>query len=539
MRTGLFLAVLFLAQLAVVSPMASANPPAEQPESAATPVEVQEAAAEPAVKSATPVDVMTVLDNSGSMKKNDPQFLTREVVSTFSTSLAPNSRLGIILFDENVEVVLGLTDVNAPDFKEQVARSLNRVDYRGQRTDIPAGVERALYELRAHGRPEAQRIVIFLTDGIVDVGSPAKDLERERWLREDLALEAKRLGIRIFGIAFTEGADFQLIQSVAQTTGGDYFRVLAAADIPGTFEQISTRIQEMTQMVEQAAAKELPETVVPSGSAPAPQLSPAVVQVLVPPSDRWLWLLGGVGLVFLGLVAVVILRSSRRPTPKVPAATLYDRSGQSGAEQYALKEPIKIGRDEKTNDIVIPHDTVSSQHATIEFKDGVFYLRDLRSMNGTFVNGKMFSDREAIREVPLKNRDRIRFDASEFEFIRDELADAKQTVVAGAAPAGGTRLRTEPPSPQIREPETPSPQPTSPKPIEAGGGAGGGPAPAEVTPAPGDGEAKTRLKADTCPKHKSLKATELCPVCGTAYCKIFCMKEKDGQVFCPEGHPQP
>lgn len=545
MHTGRFLAVLFFTHLLVVlsltqpalaSPTAAADPPTVSPEQAV--VEVTATPTEPAAKSATSVDVEAVLDVSGSMKKNDPQFLLREVVSSFASRLAPDSRLGIILFAENAEVTLGLTAVETPDFTEQVAKSLQRIEYRGRRTDIPAGVERGLYELREHGRPEAQRNLIIFTDGLVDVGSPAKDLERARWLREDLALQAKQSGVRIFGIALTEAADFQLMQSVAQTTGGEYFRVLAAADIPGTFEKISARIEEMTRVAKQTIEVKPPEPPTPQPPAPAPQPAPVLDGLVY--EQRWLF--SAIVLVAFGLVAVVALWNSKRSTRKVavPAATLSDRSGHSGAEKYAIKKSvIKIGRDEKTNDVVIPHDTVSSQHAVIECRDGTFYLRDLRSMNGTFVGGKKFSDRESIREVPLKNRDRIRFDAYEFEFVFDALEGAKQTVVAGAMPGGRTRPRAEPPAPQIREPEAPSPQPTIPKPIEAGGGAGGGPAPAEVAPAAGNGEAKTKLKTDTCPKHKSLKATELCLVCGTAYCKTFCMKEKDGQVFCPEGHPQP
>lgn len=193
MRTGRALIVLFLAQLTLASPSTAADPPDPAP----------------------PVDVVTVLDISGSMKKNDPQLLLREVVSSFASRLAPDSRLGIVLFAENAEVTLGLTAADTSDFAAQVAKSLERIDYRGRRTDIPAGVERALYELRDHGRPAAQRLIILLTDGLVDVGNLAKDVERARWLREDLALQAQQSDIRIFGTALSEAADFQLMQSVA------------------------------------------------------------------------------------------------------------------------------------------------------------------------------------------------------------------------------------------------------------------------------------------------------------------------------------
>jgi von Willebrand factor type A domain/FHA domain len=496
MRTGRMLTVLFLAQLTLASLSAAVDPPDPAP----------------------PVDVVTVLDISGSMKKNDPQLLLREVVSSFASRLAPDSRLGIVLFAETAEVTLGLTAANAPDFTAQVAKSLERIDYRGRRTDIPAGVERALYELRTHGRPAAQRLIILLTDGLVDVGNPAKDVERARWLREDLALQAQQSGIRIFGIALSEGADFQLMQSVAQTTGGEYFRVLAAADIPGTFEKISARIDEMIRAAQRAAEAKPAETTAPP--------TPVVVQVPVTtPGWQQPWVLPTVvGLIVLGIVALTVTRGTKRATMKVDVlpATLYDRSGRSGKERYPMRKPVlRIGRDAKTNDVVIPEETVSSLHAVIEFRAGAFYLQDLRSTNGTFVNGKQVSDSETIRETPLKNQDRVRFDAYEFEFIIDALDKAGQTVVAGGTPAGGTRLRSpEPPRPQVDE--------------EAADGS----VPVEGTPGSGDGEAPTKLKSDMCPHHASLKATELCLVCGKAYCQVFCMKEKDGHVLCPEGHAQ-
>jgi Mg-chelatase subunit ChlD len=224
MQTTRLRAGLLAALLLMPLPPASAEPEAGTPEQAVDPL--------------VPNDVLLVLDNSGSMKQNDPKFLMREVVSSFARQLPGDARLGLVLFDEKVHLVLGLRAADALDFQQKVEAALKRIDYRGKLTDIPAGVERGIYELRQQGRPEAERILIFLTDGIVDLGREARNIEQAQWLRGSLAEQAKNLGIPIFGIAFTEEADFPLIQSVVQTTGGEYYRVLAAGDIPATFEQI-------------------------------------------------------------------------------------------------------------------------------------------------------------------------------------------------------------------------------------------------------------------------------------------------------------
>ena len=49
------------------------------------------------------LDLLLVLDNSGSMKQNDPQFLTRAVVTEFVNSkrLPADARVGVVMFADN------------------------------------------------------------------------------------------------------------------------------------------------------------------------------------------------------------------------------------------------------------------------------------------------------------------------------------------------------------------------------------------------------------------------------------------------------
>jgi hypothetical protein len=49
-------------------------------------------------------DIIFVVDNAGSMKKNDPHFITREVVANFSKSLTEKSRLGLVVFDNDARM---------------------------------------------------------------------------------------------------------------------------------------------------------------------------------------------------------------------------------------------------------------------------------------------------------------------------------------------------------------------------------------------------------------------------------------------------
>jgi ABC transport system ATP-binding/permease protein len=61
-----------------------------------------------------------------------------------------------------------------------------------------------------------------------------------------------------------------------------------------------------------------------------------------------------------------------------------------------------IGRLEN-NDICIPEQHVSRQHAVINYRDGIFMITDLGSANGTFVNDKTLDG-----PFPLASGDEIR-----------------------------------------------------------------------------------------------------------------------------------
>ncbi|MCH8263482.1 MAG: VWA domain-containing protein, partial [Proteobacteria bacterium] len=162
-------------------------------------------------------DIILVLDNSGSMKKNDPQFLTKQAVTEFINKLDESTRVAIVIFDQDVRMAVPLTEISSAS-RQGLLDSLSKINYRGLYTNSPAAIESAIYDLKNNGREEARKIIVFMTDGIVDTGNVDRDLEKTKWLKEDLAADAADAGIKIFGIAFTENADFELIQSLAQKT---------------------------------------------------------------------------------------------------------------------------------------------------------------------------------------------------------------------------------------------------------------------------------------------------------------------------------
>ncbi len=426
-------------------------------------------------------DVMLVLDNSGSMKKNDPAFLANQVVTEFIGDLQGDVRAGVVIFDHGVRLAVPLINVDDEN-RSRLLQSLSQIDYRGKFTNSPDAIERALYELKLNGRPEAGKSIIFLTDGIVDTGDAQQDQDKSRWLRENLTSDAAENNIRIFAIAFTENADYQLIQTLSSKTGGAYFRALQPEDLQGVFnginrllepkviepevveppaiEEIAEPVEFDVAEVEELLVEEIPDVPVieepivveqPVIEEPEPQISlPPAVHIVedplpdeIPESESTSNLAVIIAVPGVGIILVLLVFFLRRRKPDVavaaepgkipeyvPPAILLDTHSLTDSTEHPLGvKPSMLGRTagsdgEHLNYIVVKQATIGRQHAVIEYKDFSYWLVDQDSVNGTFLNGNKIAGAHR-----LKHGDVIKLHKYEFEFNMPEMDDVGKTVM--------------------------------------------------------------------------------------------------------------
>ena len=124
---------------------------------------------------------------------------------------------------------------------------------------------------------------------------------------------------------------------------------------------------------------------------------------------------------------------------------------EKGGEQRRLefdKSEVNIGRVQG-NDIILPKGNVSKRHSRIVVKDGKFIIVDLKSTNGTYVNG-----RKITSPLVIKNQDKVYI--GDFILHVDEAGAVEDAMAApGAAPmppAGADPGRRPPPPPPKRKP---------------------------------------------------------------------------------------
>src|SRR5712692_4768938 len=115
-------------------------------------------------------------------------------------------------------------------------------------------------------------------------------------------------------------------------------------------------------------------------------------------------------------------------TGGAPLANFLVRGGALKGTRLLIKTPIaNIGRADY-NDLVIPDESISTSHAKLQRREGVWVLVDLESTNGTFVDGERIK-----ADTPIAPGSMVRF--GDVQLVFEPTDDA-----LGVAKGGGTKV---------------------------------------------------------------------------------------------------
>jgi Ca-activated chloride channel family protein len=199
------------------------------------------------------IDIMIVLDESPSMAAQDfapvNRFETaREVIREF-VNRRENDPVGLVSFGQEAALRVPPTT-----HYEEVLRALDGLQIMSLGDGTAIGMGLALASLHLSSSSASEKVVILLTDGENNAGEI---------FPETAATVAEQLGIRIYAIGignteetrleftdpttgqtfrgtFQGGFDEELLQSVAQTSGGAYFYAGTSGTLASVFDAIDS-----------------------------------------------------------------------------------------------------------------------------------------------------------------------------------------------------------------------------------------------------------------------------------------------------------
>ena len=189
-------------------------------------------------RSRPPVNIAFVLDRSGSMGGRGKLALAKQAVLEAIARLEDRDRFSVVVYDNEVDVVVPATEAGATARRE-AAQRLARIDARGSTAlhgGWLAGCEQVAKGLASEGVNRA----LLLTDGLANVGLRDPD---------KLAAEAARLRAR--GIATSTlgvGTDFdeELLTAMADQGGGHFY---FAGDVAQMRDHISSEVGDTLEVV--------------------------------------------------------------------------------------------------------------------------------------------------------------------------------------------------------------------------------------------------------------------------------------------------
>ncbi|HVR45492.1 MAG TPA: FHA domain-containing protein [Candidatus Binatia bacterium] len=102
----------------------------------------------------------------------------------------------------------------------------------------------------------------------------------------------------------------------------------------------------------------------------------------------------------LALVAALTARLPARTAAEIglvtPVRLRLEILERGANRSFDGRPPLELGRDKGT-EIVLRDPEVSRRHARFESQDGVVFVNDLKSSNGTFLNGRRVTEAIEVR----------------------------------------------------------------------------------------------------------------------------------------------
>lgn len=169
------------------------------------------------------VDVVFVIDCSGSMKTNDPSKMGLSMVQAFiDTVQAENIRVGYVAYNDGILAFSAPESIATSEKRELLKEEIGAITYEGN-TDIGMGISYAYGLL--HTEENIRQIMVLISDGETDLPrSSERTKEQSNLELEQCVRQCKEENIQIYTVAFGQydGSQENLGEIAAQTGAESY-----------------------------------------------------------------------------------------------------------------------------------------------------------------------------------------------------------------------------------------------------------------------------------------------------------------------------
>ncbi|MBI3773946.1 MAG: VWA domain-containing protein [Gammaproteobacteria bacterium] len=121
------------------------------------------------------IDVVVVVDSSGSMKQSDPQTLRIPAAKLFFSLLGAEDSSALISFSGDGKTLLDLTPLTSDAARTRLLRAADHITSNGLYTNLYAALTRAHELLAKDPASNNPRYIVLMSDGKMDSGDAQRD----------------------------------------------------------------------------------------------------------------------------------------------------------------------------------------------------------------------------------------------------------------------------------------------------------------------------------------------------------------------------
>ena len=183
------------------------------------------------------LDVIYVIDGSGSMERADPKYMAPEAGKLFTelcASSAEGSRAGFVYYSHVLLQSVGLTDLSKG--KDALQKNLEEIKYDiNNDTDIALGLTEAVKLLKEGNSFNSGRnpMIVLLSDGRTDLPKGPRTVAESQKELDSTVKEAVSLNLPVYtiGLNYDGSLDSGTMSTIASMTGGKFYETTSSSQL--------------------------------------------------------------------------------------------------------------------------------------------------------------------------------------------------------------------------------------------------------------------------------------------------------------------
>ncbi|MCH5138640.1 VWA domain-containing protein [Clostridiaceae bacterium UIB06] len=177
------------------------------------------------------MDVIFVLDSSGSMRESDPEEIRTEAIKMFlDMSQIQGNKIGLVAYSDNIVREHNLDTINSSEDKDRIKNMASNIPF-GQKTDTGYGLLEATKLLDSGHDKSHNPAIILLSDGKNDPQRNAQESLND--LNSAISVcKSKGYPVYTIGLNYDGTVDKTQLSDISNSTKGKNYITNTAADLP-------------------------------------------------------------------------------------------------------------------------------------------------------------------------------------------------------------------------------------------------------------------------------------------------------------------